>query len=293
MAVSADGDNLYIMGGCASYGCCQLDSVYAYSISQRLWARTASLYTKTAFFTSGVLRSVDGATDVHMLGGYTTSDCSTTAGLVGTATVSDQHTVYKIPSSGPFNSTRLQVRRKTLHVPEKPHAQFTQVRRASGNAEHPHSSRSGPTLLPGVDSLGRGYNLLKGNPLSTSGGDPGWSTRSILDFGCSGCLDNATVLEGRFLVPPGVSVNALRSCSFETKETTIRNGADLQETMSTHVKLRAGLFVPLLLFGARFTQSDSFAQHAEAKMSQSTVSVSSSATCDAYTMALEDYQPIE
>jgi hypothetical protein len=284
-----------MMGGCATLGCCQLDSVYTYSISQRLWERAASLYTKAAFFTVGALASATGGTAVHVLGGYSTTVCAADGSLVGTADVSNQHTLYSIPRGGRPDGTKSAGARATSvrHTAIAPRRVPALQRHSVVKETRSDSSGSEPRLLPGVESLGYGYNLLKGNPFSSAGGDPGWSTRSVLDFGCSGCLGNASVLEGRFIVPQGVSVNALRSCAFETRQMTIQNTADLQEMMSAHVELRAGLFITPLLFGARFSQSDSFALHAEAKGTETTVSVVSVATCEAYVMALEDHVPVE
>lgn len=93
-------------------------------------------------------------------------------------------------------------------------------------------------------------------------------------------------------MPEGVTVNALRSCAFASRQATVRNAVDLQTLMSAHVSIRAGLFIPPLLFGARFTESDSFTRTADTSGSETTVTVASVATCEAYEMALEDNAPV-
>jgi hypothetical protein len=60
--------------------------------------------------------------------------------------------------------------------------------------------------------LGRSYDLLTGNPLSSQGVDPGF-LHGIFEFS----YDKKIITEdGKYLVPDGVSHRRASSCSFST-----------------------------------------------------------------------------
>jgi|688.fasta_scaffold453656_1 hypothetical protein len=67
--------------------------------------------------------------------------------------------------------------------------------------------------IPRIPSyLGRGYDIVLGNPLS-SGVDPGFRY-DVISFDYSGC--NKTE-DNKFLVPKGISTQKAQSCSFKAE----------------------------------------------------------------------------
>jgi hypothetical protein len=178
----------------------------SYSISQRLWSREASLYTKAGYFGSGAVASSAAKGSgmvVHLFGGYTTVSCGSSkntkktpskprplgsgdvSGLVGTATVSNQHTVYMIQPSNASTTTtttatatvpltrnsasraprgRASATNKQTAVNSQAKSIAPRKLRAPSPASLSSSAVSSsaskaPRLLPGVEALGHGCVL--------------------------------------------------------------------------------------------------------------------------------------
>jgi hypothetical protein len=60
--------------------------------------------------------------------------------------------------------------------------------------------------------IGKGYDILVGNPLSEEGVDPGFQ-HEIFEFAYT---KNETTEDGKFLVPDGISHRKTTACSLST-----------------------------------------------------------------------------
>lgn len=83
--------------------------------------------------------------------------------------------------------------------------------------------------------VGRGYDLLRGNPLSDTV-DPGF-THSIFD---NTYLSSTVTEDGKYLVPDGVTHKKVSSCSFSSTVKIFRGTKSYQEDLKTKVRIGAG-----------------------------------------------------
>jgi len=100
------------------------------------------------------------------------------------------------------------------------------------------SAKSMETLrkFPNVKCLGRGYNVVTGNPESKEMTDPG-STYSVLKFDWS---HNATTSDGKYLVPNHVQALQTVSCGFDSESSMVFGASSYQKALSVGVSVAAG-----------------------------------------------------
>lgn len=100
--------------------------------------------------------------------------------------------------------------------------------------------------------IGKGYNILLGNPLSGEGVDPGFQ-HEIFEFTYA---KNETTEDGKFLLPDGISHRKTTACSFSTEISQYRGSLSYQSDLKTKASISGGYTGPL--FKASFSQSTSF-----------------------------------
>lgn len=100
--------------------------------------------------------------------------------------------------------------------------------------------------------IGRGYNLLHGNPLSDAGVDPGFN-HEIIQFTYK---TGETTEDNRYLLPDNISHRKTTSCSFSTAISQFTGTESYQSDLKTKATIGGGYNGALLK--ASFTASTSF-----------------------------------
>ena len=100
--------------------------------------------------------------------------------------------------------------------------------------------------------IGRGYNLLQGNPLSDTGVDPGFN-HEIIQFTYN---TGETTEDNRYLLPDNISHRKTTSCSFSTAISQFTGTESYQSDLKTKATIGGGYNGALLK--ASFTASTSF-----------------------------------
>ena len=136
--------------------------------------------------------------DVHLFGG-----------LLQEGMLSARHNVFSIPvpmdlpASDPQDKWHSQHPLAPFKQPLLPKAPGRHLRgpgshRTATAAVRRASAPAGdPAVLPGVDYLSYGYNVVKGFPLATTYNN-GWATQGVADIACSSCFS-----ENRTFYGPG------------------------------------------------------------------------------------------
>jgi hypothetical protein len=147
----------------------------------------------------------------------------------------------------------------------------------------PNSVTANPTYLLNIDKLGRGYDLIKGNPDPTHGNgiDPGFRYP----------IFNLTVYEGtvtsdhRYYVPKGVDINSIFNCHLNF-DTSIIYGAQ-----SYSNSLRKKVVTEFSGWGASFKASVDFKEINEGSNRDESVFTKSAAYCEVYQASVKHFLP--
>lgn len=131
-----------------------------------------------------------------------------------------------------------------------------------------------PAKLPNIGYVGYGYNIFYGNPHATGAFDPGFGQVPVFDFTYK---NQQTTPDDRWFVPDDVSIpGTATSCSVQGSSVTIKSESDYQTSLSRSVKFNIGLFK------ASFSASRDYQEVSESTTSESSVFVSTIATCQTY-----------
>jgi len=134
--------------------------------------------------------------------------------------------------------------------------------------------------LPNIGYLGRGYNIVFGNPQPTQTlGDPGY-VDSLFDLRYT---LNRTTADGRFIIPDTTDVVQVRACSYQTQTDNVYGETSYMESLKTSVSVKGSFLI------ASFTASFDYHQMANQTTTNHRIAVSSKALCSEYKASLMEF----
>jgi N-acetylneuraminic acid mutarotase len=286
--------NLYLIGGFSDENWRQpVSRVVGFNVGKNLWFDSAdpsdlkSLDAQHAGQGLSIATAVPAVDEmginmmqVHTFGGTSVGGAQSQSHAV--LNLYDPTAARQAPTSAEFAVPTLQT--KLSHI--------GMTSAHSVDAIHTVADSSGP-VLPGVDFLGYGYDILKANPLAsvsnTAGlfGPDGWSGEPVFDPSCPTCFTKTKSIFGKYRVPDSVSINVLQSCSLMTDNVLVTDRAELQQYFDQFVKVGAKLSVgPLgLLLSARFTAHERATEAFDALLEGDGALVFGTTTCEAYSIS--------
>ena len=114
-------------------------------------------------------------------------------------------------------------------------------------------SADNPTTPPRLPIyIGRGYNILLGNPISDEGVDPGFN-HEIFDFTYK---NGEETEDGKYSLPDDISHRKTTACSFSTEISQFRGTESYQTDLKTKASIGGGYSGTL--FKASFSQSTTY-----------------------------------
>lgn len=128
--------------------------------------------------------------------------------------------------------------------------------------------------------VGRGYDLLTGNPLSDQV-DPGFE-HSIFEFSYN---DKITTEDQKYLVPDGVSHRKVSSCTFSTDVRTYRGTQSYSEELKTKATISGGYKGPIV--SASFSASTTYDHIAKSTLESNMSITHATAECEAYELSID------
>lgn len=135
--------------------------------------------------------------------------------------------------------------------------------------------------MENVGYLAKGYNLLKGNPYSsTPGVDPGFVDRAgglIWDLAYE---QNKETADGRFQVPDDTIIEHNEGCSLSMTTTTSSNTKDLEETFK--VKVGVDVDVTSGVYNGKFSANTEVSGFTKQNSKEMTTDITSNADCVVY-----------
>jgi len=291
-------------GGCmytptpptVSANCVPTNSVARYAIKEHGWKVVQSIYSRTVYFSAVLVpQSVDSTFDgVHV---------KIFGGLDQNGSPSNQTSIYQIPKGilGPTGKRAANVKRRSrmnttaqndASITVNPAAvQHKRVRTRNSSTGLRGNAVSRGNIVPGIEYLGYGYNILRGNPLASAFEDDGWQTTPILRVDDLNLEAGDNITAGGFVIPDGVGVNFLRSCTFDSTQSIIRGTADLQAHLGAYANGKARVGFPFL-FDLHFRLSGDFNVHASTIGSEEFVYVTSQSSCEFYKMSLNQFSKV-
>ncbi|KAL4472668.1 hypothetical protein ABPG74_018617 [Tetrahymena malaccensis] len=133
--------------------------------------------------------------------------------------------------------------------------------------------------IPNVSYLGQGYNIFQGNPLSTSGLDPGFRNFPAVSLLYQDNLWDAASPDRAYFIPDGVRVNIEKSCLITFSSKQVSTLTDYQNSLSAQVSGNGSLF------SASFSASADFKQMQSTLSQKDTQCIQSHATCTAFDLS--------
>jgi hypothetical protein len=145
-------------------------------------------------------------------------------------------------------------------------------------------------VLPGVDFLGLGFDLVKANPLADASPSAkvlsslGWSSMPVYDASCADCFASNTTLAGKWRVPDSVDVNILESCSMQTENRVVSSMRELQVAFDEYAFLRGhvGLGKLSWLVSARFMGGEEVKSSLKTEIQRGNSLLLGTARCESY-----------
>eukprot|EP00051_Salpingoeca_urceolata_P035543 m.30191 g.30191 ORF g.30191 m.30191 type:complete len:1059 (-) comp9386_c1_seq1:1649-4825(-) len=297
------GDTILVMGGFQSTGAgaVALGDVRVLDLVANTWTSGCPLVTPVGFAAVAVIQGYEffsNATEVHLVGGLTTTSASTPA-----------HQIFVIPpnativcavapaldtqDSGQAGNT---IMRPTLHgrVSRRDGALFAppvlsreglhELDRRMVRAAVAHGAvRFGPARLlegtelqPTTSMLGAGISTITGELSGTS----------VFEPLCADCFNGSASLNGRGL-PDGVAVNSVQECSYHATSATTHDRADVSLQASAFFKLAAHIGFPFL-FSFSFSAYAHASAKARAVFDYNAVLVDTTARCTAFQLGYGD-----
>jgi len=134
----------------------------------------------------------------------------------------------------------------------------------------------------GISYLGQGYNLITGNPLSTSGPDPGFTNRSFIKLQYT--QGKQTPDAQQWDVPDNCEINPDASvCSTEFTTSTITGANSYKSSLDQSFKMG------LRVFTARFSASREYNKVSASTNNHKNVYTTSKASCTVYDATTDHY----
>lgn len=145
------------------------------------------------------------------------------------------------------------------------------------------------TFSVGVPKLpvyvGKGYDILAGNPLSGEGVDPGFQ-QEIFEFSYS---KGEMTEDGKFLIPDGVAHTKTTACSFSTEITQYRGTQSYQAQLKTKAQIGGGYNGALVK--ASFSMSTTYDKIHNQTTTENMTLTHASAECQSYELSLNLFKP--
>ena len=135
-----------------------------------------------------------------------------------------------------------------------------------------------PPRFPNIGYVGSTYNILKGNPRSTKGLDPGFTLRTLYEYSYSN--ENTTV-DGTYLIPDYTQATTSTTCSFQFSTETNQK----IDTYFNSLKIDAN--ADFSGWGASFSASADYNEVHESSTTHESTYVSSHAACEAYITSVQ------
>ncbi|KAL4462604.1 hypothetical protein ABPG74_000434 [Tetrahymena malaccensis] len=138
--------------------------------------------------------------------------------------------------------------------------------------------------IPNISYLGQGYNIFYGNPLSTSGLDPGFRNLPAVDLLYQDNLWDSVSPDRAYFIPDGVRLNVEKSCliTFSSKE--VSTLSDYQDSLSAQVNGQGNIFA------ASFSASADFQLMQDTLSQKDNQCIHSFATCSAFDLSFYNDQ---
>jgi len=144
------------------------------------------------------------------------------------------------------------------------------------------SAKDAGKIMPNIRYLGKGYNILRGNPHSFDGKiDPGYA-ESILDLTYS---EGLRVEQDSWIIPDGTDGVDVRACRTDFGSKEINGMESYTDSLKGSVK------ADFEGWGAAFSASVSWKQVKSGSESQNRVYMESLATCTAYSIMANAFTP--
>ncbi len=149
-----------------------------------------------------------------------------------------------------------------------------------------------PGGIPGIEFLGLGYDIVKGNPrgTSTSELDPGFRHRA-LDL----IIGGRTTLDGQYSIPNLVESIAAASCKFDSKSVELSDEEsyrkELSKEASQDISVSAsGSYGPVEASGSiAYSKSEKFQEFKKTSVSSQSAVFEAKAVCTEFDLRLEPY----
>lgn len=141
-----------------------------------------------------------------------------------------------------------------------------------------------PAYLLNIDKLGRGYNIMKGNPDSISGKDG-------IDPGFRYPIFDLTVYEGvvtsdqRYKVPKGVDINSILNCNLNFDSSIVFGASSYSNSLRKKISADFSFWV------ASFKASRDFQEVTEGTNQEESVFTKSAAYCEVYQASIKRFLP--
>eukprot|EP01022_Parablepharisma_sp_SALTPOND_P026667 TRINITY_DN64590_c1_g1_i1.p1 TRINITY_DN64590_c1_g1~~TRINITY_DN64590_c1_g1_i1.p1 ORF type:complete len:583 (+),score=20.08 TRINITY_DN64590_c1_g1_i1:89-1750(+) len=134
-----------------------------------------------------------------------------------------------------------------------------------------------------IDYLSFGYDLFRGNPLSTSGGvDPGFQIQRIFQFTYDGHQQSS---DGRWDIPDHTTVVREDSCNLEFSSTAISGSESYSHSLDVFVS------ASFEGWGAKFKGSVDYKKVEERTQKHKELYTTSKGECKIYTGKIDEYLP--
>eukprot|EP01062_Namystynia_karyoxenos_P058392 TRINITY_DN49943_c0_g1_i1.p1 TRINITY_DN49943_c0_g1~~TRINITY_DN49943_c0_g1_i1.p1 ORF type:complete len:2150 (+),score=590.40 TRINITY_DN49943_c0_g1_i1:116-6451(+) len=244
------GGVIVLVGGNNAQG--MLPDVWAFDPrpASRSWQQLPSLVSLSTLGSAVPVPRLDGSgTDLHYFGGLA-------AGPDGNPAPTTAHSLLlaeAIPAQPP---ARLRFKRRPPPPPQRATQPPAAPLRRVADPAAPQTA-----ILPGVEHLSYGYNILRGNPLASAAAgvrDGGWVS-PVFEVACPTCFAQRRSLAGLWSVPDAVTASWLQGCTFDSASFVLGGEAALQASLGAYVD--AGATNPwwtTFLLDARFSGSASF-----------------------------------
>ncbi|XP_004340788.1 hypothetical protein CAOG_08339 [Capsaspora owczarzaki ATCC 30864] len=148
---------------------------------------------------------------------------------------------------------------------------------------------SGVTSYKNIGMLGFGYHIFKGNPLPSSGVDPGF-TLPVLKVDYS--MRRMTA-DGSTMLPDRVAVIPYASAQFDSRSHLVTTSSEYAESLEVDVSIETSFSFSALVEGggAKFSASNDYKQASEMHQSSESVSITTIGTVLTYVAEFLDDTP--
>ena len=141
-------------------------------------------------------------------------------------------------------------------------------------------------LLPNIGYLFQGYNIIKGNPLSPQGYDPGFSRLHIFD---AEYTENRKTPDRRYKIPDHTDGTKQVSCNMKASAETMHTQKQYKDTLN--VKASASVSGGTAIWQASFSASTEYNRVSEQLKTNEKSVIKSEASCTVYGAAIHTNPP--